>query len=338
MARAKKRTCTNDKCAGPVVNHTVSEGSISRGVHTDTIVKENLVSVSRGVVYHSRSDAQRINNRLMPTNIVNKSCLYAPGHYTPQQCTQTSTEDNGKVDNNTNSIHVDDIEYKISFQKKNLYNKFECVMHSIKSWKHDAQDRALAVYIKGGIPFYRYRRECRRKRQPEILQWIICNGCQRGVCMQCANLVHQKIMKDLAIPTSLKHEHDWCQLVRKFRKIRPTDNQHVAVLNIPPIISHCCRLKQEVHYKRNQLKRLQKAQRKHGVTSDNSTINQSNDGLLHYAPYRVVLAPSTCFYETLCVAEQGGSGDPDHQEPVYHSVIPNQAAKDYDYRNVFPSG
>jgi hypothetical protein len=87
-----------------VINHTVSEGLISCGVHTDTIVKENLVSVSRGVVYHSRSDAQRINNRSMPTNIVTKSCLYAPGHYTPQQFAQTSTEDNVKADNNTNSI------------------------------------------------------------------------------------------------------------------------------------------------------------------------------------------------------------------------------------------
>jgi hypothetical protein len=194
------------------------------------------------------------------------------------------------------------------------------------------------VYIKGGIPYNRYRGECRRKYQAEILQWIICDGCQRGVCMQCANLIHQKIMNDDAIPNHLKHEHDWCQLVRKYQKFRPKDNEHVAVLYIPPTISHCCRLKQEVRYKRNQLSRIQKAQRKHGVKSHHSTINQFNDGLLHYAPYRVVLAPSKRFYETLCVAEQGRVGDPDHQEPVYHSVIPNQVARDYDNRNVFPNG
>jgi hypothetical protein len=93
-----------------------------------------------------------------------------------------------------------------------------------------------------------------------------------------------------------------------------------------------------VRYKRNQLTRQHKAQRKRGMKNDHSTINQFNDGLLHYAPYRVVLAPSKRFYETLCVAEQGRVGDPDHQEPVYHSVIPNQVTRDYDNRNVFPNG
>jgi hypothetical protein len=31
----------------------------------------------------------------------------------------------------------------------------------------------------------------------------------------------------------------------------------------------------------------------------------TNDGLLHYAPYKVVIPPSEQFYDTLCVAKQG---------------------------------
>jgi hypothetical protein len=58
----------------------------------------------------------------------------------------------------------------------------------------------------------------------------------------------------------------------------------------------------------------------------------TNDGLLHYALYRIVIAPSFQFYETLCVAEQGQKNDADHQEPMFHSIIPNPLAMDYDNR------
>jgi hypothetical protein len=66
--------------------------------------------------------------------------------------------------------------------------------------------------------------------------------------------------------------------------------------------------------------------------------SQTNDGLLHYAPYRIVIAPSFQFYETLCVAEQGYASDPCHQHPVYHSVIPNAIAQKFDMENIYPSG
>jgi hypothetical protein len=58
---------------------------------------------------------------------------------------------------------------------------------------------------------------------------------------------------------------------------------------------------------------------------------------LHYAPYRIVIVPSTRFYETLCVAEQGEERDPDHQHPIYHSVIPNSLAKEYEDKKIYPS-
>jgi hypothetical protein len=38
------------------------------------------------------------------------------------------------------------------------------------------------------------------------------------------------------------------------------------------------------------------------------------------------------------VAEQGQTKDTDHQEPVFHSVIPNPLAMDYNNRMIYPSG
>jgi hypothetical protein len=106
-----------------------------------------------------------------------------------------------------------------------------------------------------------------------------------------------------------------------------------------------------VKHKRNILSRSQKknnhAQMRNnefsgtyipGCVTTTNKYQSNNDGLLHYAPYRVVIVPSKRFYETLCVAEQGRIGDPDHQHPVFHSVIPNQMAREYEDKNIFPSG
>jgi hypothetical protein len=40
----------------------------------------------------------------------------------------------------------------------------------------------------------------------------------------------------------------------------------------------------------------------------------------------------------LCVAEHGRKNDKDHQDPVYHSVIPNHVARKYDYNHIYPRG
>lgn len=126
----------------------------------------------------------------------------------------------------------------------------------------------------------------------------------------------------------------WLNLISEFLKVVPPDGR-VATIKIPPTISHCCRLGCEVRWKRNKMTRARQGERIHNPFQERQ---QSNDGLLHYAPYRIVIATSLRFYETLCVAEQGFLKDHFHQEPVYHSVIPNALAKEYDTKQVFPSG
>jgi hypothetical protein len=149
-------------------------------------------------------------------------------------------------------------------------------------------------------------------------------------------LILKKVQSDNSVPWTIKQNDVWVNLVTEFIKLVPPTGCK-SILTIPPSILHCCRLSVEVKHKRNLLSRTQKKTIPGCVTTLNH-VQTNNDGLLHYAPYQVVIVPSTKFYETLCVAEQGRKGDPDHQHPVYHSVIPNHMARDYEDKNIFPSG
>jgi hypothetical protein len=144
-------------------------------------------------------------------------------------------------------------------------------------------------------------------------------------------------MADTAVPQSIKQSDTWCQIVSCFENTDEPKDENVAVLTIPPSIAHCCRLTIEVKRKRNQMSRIKKRQKKAETFSTQGNF-ATNDGLLHYAPYRVVISPSIRFFETLCVAEQGSKNDPVYQEPVYHSVIPNEVSRQFDIQCIFPSG
>jgi hypothetical protein len=127
-------------------------------------------------------------------------------------------------------------------------------------------------------------------------------------------------MNDKAIPKTIKRMDVWCQVILFLSQKDPEHDHQVAVINLPAHIAHCCRLKAEVKHKRNLLTRIGRQRNTRGCVIKSNHI--SNDGLLHYAQYKIVIPPSERFYETLCVAEQGKKGDNDFQEPVYHSVIP----------------
>jgi hypothetical protein len=144
-------------------------------------------------------------------------------------------------------------------------------------------------------------------------------------------------MNDKAVPKTIKRMDVWCQVILFLSQKDPQHDHQVAVINLPAHIAHCCRLKAEVKHKRNLLTRIGRQRNKRGCVIKSNYIT-NEDGLLHYAPYKVVIPPSERFYETLCVAEQGKKRDNDYQEPVYHSVIPNQIAKDFDEQKIVPEG
>jgi hypothetical protein len=143
-------------------------------------------------------------------------------------------------------------------------------------------------------------------------------------------------MNDKAVPKTIKRMDVWCQVVFFLSQKDPQHDHQVAIINLPAHIAHCCRIKAEVKHKRNLLTRIGRQRNKRGCVIKSNYI--TNDGLLHYAPYKVVIPPSERFYETICVAEQGKKRDNDYQEPVYHSVIPNQIAKHFDEQKIVPEG
>jgi hypothetical protein len=188
---------------GPAINFTVSEGSISCSVQLDSVKKASLVSVSRGSVVCGRSDAQGIkNNRQISTKNVPK---------TNTRSSMKKGESNNNITSNT--FIIDNQTCNIKFQNKSHFDKFECVMHAINSWKHTAQVKALAVYMDGRVPKNRYVRDDRHKFQPNPTKWIICDGCQHGVCIKCALLIRQMIMNIKAFPKTIKRMDVWYQVI-----------------------------------------------------------------------------------------------------------------------------
>jgi hypothetical protein len=111
--------------------------------------------------------------------------------------------------------------------------------------------------------------------------------------MTCAHLIVKSIFEEpeSAVPTAIKHSDIWCNIVSKFIKIQPPEGR-VAVLNVPGSIAHCCCLHLEAKKKRNELSHLLKNKKfyKRRILRDESI--PTNDRLLHYAPYRIVIAPS----------------------------------------------
>jgi hypothetical protein len=107
-------------------------------------------------------------------------------------------------------------------------------------------------------------------------------------------------MNDKAVPKTIKRMDVWCQVILFLSKKDPEHDHQVAVINLPSHIAHCCRLKAKVKHKRNSLTHIKRQRNKRGCVIKSNHI--TNDGLLHYALYKVVIPPLEQFYETLCVA------------------------------------
>jgi hypothetical protein len=342
MARRKRKSQKHDNpCFGPVRRNTVvrcnsclpQQNCVARGTPSCTFrsctevldKKDILVHENSGIVYCSRSDAHTRNNRPIPTTIVTKSCLNTnqePISIVPRTMKETPST----------TITIFDETYVVDFIKEKLYKKRNCIMHSINSWKHFAQLKAINAIFNGKNPKNCFARSS--DNTDNGCGWIICNRCKRAVCSQCAKLILLKASNNAGgVSAIIQQSEVWLHLIVEFLKVRPPDGR-VTVIQISPTISHCCRLGCEVRSKRNQTSRANHRAR---IIAQNLS-EQSNDGLLHYAPYRIVIATSFRFYESLCVAQQGSVKDEFYQKPVYHSVIPNDLAKEYNTKNVFPYG
>jgi hypothetical protein len=263
---------------GPVGNITVSEGLDSGSVVVDAAKKDCLDSVSCGYVSYGRSVA----TTKLASVVGGPSCDGPVGNITVLEGLDSGTvvvdaAKNDCLDSISSGyvsygcsvaatpklVSLGNRDYVIETKRKKNYRNFECLMHSINSWKHTAQYKALKSFASGKkVPKYTYAREDRRRFKSDPCKWIICECCQRGICINCAVLVKDKIMVDTAVPQSIKQSDNWCLMVSLFQNTDEPEDDHVSVITIPTSIAHCCRLKIEVKHKCNQLSRIKKKQKK----------------------------------------------------------------------------
>jgi hypothetical protein len=187
----------------------------------------------------------------MPSTIITKTCLTKDGEEEPFPAQPLKIYP-------TQNLVVSDTIYSVQFQPDQMSREYECIMHSFNSWKDPAQLRALQVYAKGRVPYYRFHCEgCRNFHPNKISGWIRCDKCQQVICSKCAKLVQKNILSDNAVPLTIKQNNVWLHLVKRFIQIDPPKG-FKSILNKPPSISHCCRLTVEVNHKHNILSGSQK--------------------------------------------------------------------------------
>jgi hypothetical protein len=116
--------------------------------------------------------------------------------------------------------------------------------------------------MSGRVPKNQYVCEGRRNFQPNPSKWIIYDGCQREVYIECVLFIRQKIMNDSAVPKTIKKMDVWCQLILLLSQQGPEHDHQIVVINLPAHIAHCCRLKAEVKYKRNLSTHIKKKKTK----------------------------------------------------------------------------
>jgi hypothetical protein len=123
-------------------------------------------------------------------------------------------------------------------------------------------------------------------------------------------------------------KNEWCLIISSFDQVITWKNE-VKLLTITEEQSHCCGLKWQ-----------QKSMEP--ILSKNIPLNIKNtsslDGLIHYAPYQVVIHSFRRFFESLAVAQQGKQNSKNFQSPIFHSVIHPNLAMEYEVQNIATIG
>jgi hypothetical protein len=212
---------------------------------------------------------------------------------------------------------------------KSLNNRI-CLLHSKESWKKCRQEIEIARTLQGK-PLGRNQYYHRDRTQSGICGWITCDGCRRSVCSLCIHALCIHLPRKYGRMNFLLNE--WCSIIQQFDELT-VESSYMKTMTIPRQKSHCCGLKQQgklLAVSPNKLLASRSA-------NANATEERQLDGLLHYAPYKMVFHSSGRFYESLAVAQQGKAKSTCYQAPVFHSVIPHQDALNYKIAKNYPSG
>jgi hypothetical protein len=129
-------------------------------------------------------------------------------------------------------------------------------------------------------------------------------------------------------------------IINHFNKIIVEENE-IKFLVLPEEKSHCCGLKVQGRMLMNtpSYASLSLLSPKLPLNTVNEPSKNFNlDGLLHYAPYKMVIYSSGRYFETLAVAQQAQKKSSSYQAPIFHSVLPHAYAVAYENMHISPMG
>jgi hypothetical protein len=130
-------------------------------------------------------------------------------------------------------------------------------------------------------------------------------------------------------------------IINSFKKIVVEENK-TKILVLPEEKSHCCSLKLQG---RIMLKNtpcyasLFLLSSRLPLSTNEAPSKKINlDGLLHYAPYQMVIYNSGRYFEALAVVQQAQRKSRNYQALIFHSVLPSACAVAYENMHISPMG
>jgi hypothetical protein len=210
-------------------------------------------------------------------------------------------------------------------------------MHSFDSWKQGSVEKIISNIEKGqpNPPKYQFSRN---ETQIKPSGWVQCEQCRRYVCEVCLQAIIDVLPSPSVYGVQNFQENKWCQIMVAFCNAQYDHHElFYKIMRVPGCLSHCCGLKlsaeKQIAIENDAIIQYLKNQ---SGNQDNQYASCSLDGLLHYSPYRAVFAASNRYFECLAAAEQENRTSSLHQNPVFHSVISNRVAHEYETKNIRP--
>jgi hypothetical protein len=248
---------------------------------------------------------------------------------------QTANQKSSKRSIPIDQIILDEYELEIQLRERSRTHPFhpKCLLHSFDSWKQGAVENNLRNIENNQMnpPEYQFNRS---ETQINPSGWVQCERCRHYVCEVCLQAIIHVLPSVYGIQNFVGNK--WCQMISAFCEVQYDHQLFHKIMHMPGILSHCCGLK--ICAKKQTARDNEAIIQYLSTYSDKKTNDHkfSLDRLLHYSPYRAMFAPSSRYYDCLAAAEQATLSSCFYQKPVFHSVLGNRVAHEYEGKNIRP--
>ena len=211
--------------------------------------------------------------------------------------------------------------------------KWKCCTHGEDSWEVDRRLEAqLRIHKgRGSIPHRKVGGGSKKMAvvdstaAPPTSAYLKCNRCRKVVCIDCVRSFAAKL-------SHFKNQANtpWSKFLHTLLDAKlphGMSSSHRILLTIPGSVSHCCELRVSKKPPRE----------KHLIKSPSSTAVPV-DGVFGLHGFDLAIYPSLVEIDTISLTQMGDRKDASFQAGVFHSVIPNDLAFQYEIDNISPIG